>query len=396
MAVPVYKDSKNCAVIESHCSGLSPEGPFVHHNEPDINSTGYPDRPLLSRRLFAGTLVAAAISGIFHPFLSKSAFADPTSAEKQAEADEVRKKLDGWAAELNQASDRYYQALEVHETAIAAMNEAQGRIEIAEAELARLQNKLGSRMVSMYKQGQLGFLEVIFGAHSFYEFTSTWDLLSNMNDDDATLIEQSKAAKLEAQTARDDFANYERLAREKLAEAEEIKAKAELIVADYEAELASLEEEVAALIQKEREEEERRQREAAAEEMRKNNGGAGWGDGIPVFTGGVTEMICQAAISRLGCPYIWAAAGPNTFDCSGLTQWCYNQAGVYIAHQSEVQRANATSVLPVSEAIAGDILWKDGHVGIYMGGGAYIHAPEQGDVVRYGYNMGQWSNACRY
>jgi len=354
-------------------------------------------KPLLSRRLFTGAIAAAAVTGIFHPLFSKSAFADPTSAEKQAEADAVKKKLDAWATELDQASANYYQALEAHDAAVEEMNEAQGRIQAAEAEVTRLQGKLGSRVVSMYKQGQFSFFEVLFGTHSFSEFTSTWDLLNSINNEDATLIEKSKVAKLDAQSARDDYANYEKLAQEKLTEAEEIKTKAEQIVSDYEAELASLEAEVAALIEKEREEEERRQREEAAAAMRNNNnGGSVWGDGVPVFSGGATEIICQAAISRLGCPYVWAAAGPNSFDCSGLTQWCYAQAGIYISHSDSAQRASATSVLPVSSAQAGDILWMPGHVGIYMGGGAYIHAPQPGDVVRYAYNMGMWSNACRY
>ena len=364
------------------------------------------NRPVVSRRLFAGALVAAAVAGTFHPLLTKSAFADPTSAEKQAEADEVKKRLDGWAAELDAATTKYYQALEAHENAVEAMNEAQERLIAAEAEVARLQDKLGNRAASMYKQGQYSFIEVLFGAHTFSEFTSSWDLLNSINSEDARLIEQSKTAKENAQTAKDECTVLERIAREKLAEAEEIRAGAEQIVADYEAELASLEEEVAALIQKEQEEEERRQREAAeaaaaaaalaAASWNNNYSGGGWGDGIPVFTGGVTDIICQAAISRLGCPYIWAASGPNSFDCSGLTQWCYAQAGIYITRTDSSQRNGATSVLPVSDAQPGDILWMSGHVGIYMGGGAYIHAPQPGDVVRYAYNMGMWYNACRY
>ena len=370
--------------------------------------------PLMDRRAFTGGLIAAAAAavtaaGMFHPAFSKTALAEPTSAEKQAEADEVKRKLDAWAAELDEATTKYYLAIEAYDNAVAAMNEAQARIDEAEAEVTRLQERLGARATSMYKQGQYTFLEVLFGARSFNEFTSSWDILNNVVSGDALLIERSKIAKKQAQTARDEFAMQERLAKEKLSEAEEIRARAEQIVADFEAELASLEAEVAELLEKERREEEERQRReaeaaaaAAAAAAREasysssGNGGSGWGDGIPVFTGGVTDIICQAAISRLGCPYVWAATGPNSFDCSGLTQWCYRQAGVSILRVDSTQRAGATSVLPVSEAEPGDILWMPGHVGIYMGGGAYIHAPQPGDVVRYAYNMGMWHNACRY
>jgi len=363
------------------------------------------------RRAFAGGLIAAAIAGSLIPLLSNKAFAEPSSAEKQAEADEVKRRLEAWGKELDQASAQYFLALEAYENAVEAMNEAQSRMDAADAEVTRLQEKLSSRATSMYKQGQYSSLDVVFGARSFSEFTSSWDMLNSVASSDAVLIEQSKTYKREAQAARDEYAALERFALAKLEEAEEVRAKAEQIVAAFMAELASLEAEVAALLEKERLEEEERQRKAAeearlaaaAEAARQaalndanNKGGPGWGDGIPVFSGGVTDIICQAAISRLGCPYIWAASGPNSFDCSGLTQWCYRQAGISIPRVDTSQRAAATSVLPVSAAEPGDILWMPGHVGIYMGDDCYIHAPTPGDVVRYAYNMGMWHNTCRY
>ena len=103
-------------------------------------------------------------------------------------------------------------------------------------------------------------------------------------------------------------------------------------------------------------------------------------------TGQQGEKIIEAAKSKLGCAYVYGAAGPNTFDCSGLTQWCYKQVGINLSHNTEMQKSEATKVVPVSQARVGDILWKQGHVGLYMGNNQYIHAPHTGDVVRIANN----------
>ena len=99
------------------------------------------------------------------------------------------------------------------------------------------------------------------------------------------------------------------------------------------------------------------------------------------------ETIVDFAYSRLGCPYVWGATGPNEFDCSGLTQWCYAQAGISIPRNSEAQHDAAVAAgncFPIDESQMqpGDILWKPGHVGIYIGNNQYIHAPQPGDVVK--------------
>lgn len=94
------------------------------------------------------------------------------------------------------------------------------------------------------------------------------------------------------------------------------------------------------------------------------------------------DKIVEAAKSKLGCPYVWGAEGPDSFDCSGLTKWCYKQVGMNISHNDALQKAEAKKIVSVSEARVGDILWMDGHVGIYIGNNQYIHAPTTGDVVK--------------
>lgn len=107
-------------------------------------------------------------------------------------------------------------------------------------------------------------------------------------------------------------------------------------------------------------------------------------------------IIVKAAYAQLGTPYVWGGTSPyRGLDCSGLTQWCYAQAGISIPKYSEDQHACGTSI-PLSQARPGDILWRPGHVAIYIGGDQYIHAPQPGDVVRIGTGIHYFTCAVRY
>ncbi|GAA3995667.1 NlpC/P60 family protein [Streptomyces plumbiresistens] len=92
-----------------------------------------------------------------------------------------------------------------------------------------------------------------------------------------------------------------------------------------------------------------------------------------------------AARSALGKPYVWGANGPSGFDCSGLMQWSYAQAGVSLPRTSQGQRYAGRQV-PLSQAQPGDLVTyrsDASHVAMYMGNGQVIHAPYPGAPVRY-------------
>jgi cell wall-associated NlpC family hydrolase len=96
------------------------------------------------------------------------------------------------------------------------------------------------------------------------------------------------------------------------------------------------------------------------------------------------QVAVNTALAQLGDPYVWAAAGPDAFDCSGLTQYVYAAAGVSLPHSSSMQSAVGRPVA-YADLKPGDLVFfyhPVGHVGIYIGNGQMIHAPHTGDVVK--------------
>jgi cell wall-associated NlpC family hydrolase len=111
--------------------------------------------------------------------------------------------------------------------------------------------------------------------------------------------------------------------------------------------------------------------------------------GTGLTTAQLTSML-QAAVSRLGMPYVWGAAGPTSFDCSGLVQWSFAQAGVVMPRVAAAQALTGPAI-PVSQAQPGDLLFYHtdptapdyiSHVAIYLGRGWMIQAPEPGEDVQ--------------
>lgn len=91
-------------------------------------------------------------------------------------------------------------------------------------------------------------------------------------------------------------------------------------------------------------------------------------------------VAIEAATAQLGKPYRWAGTGPNGFDCSGLVQFAYRQAGIELPHNSWAQ-LRGTERVPLDQLRPGDLVFTRGHVGIYIGDGKMVHSPETGRRV---------------
>ena len=105
----------------------------------------------------------------------------------------------------------------------------------------------------------------------------------------------------------------------------------------------------------------------------------GGGIAPPPVHGGVVAIAEQ----YLGVPYVWGGASPSGFDCSGLTMYVYAQVGVSLPHNAAAQYGYG-SPSRAAASQPGDLVFFDGlgHVGLYIGGNEFIHAPHTGDVVK--------------
>jgi cell wall-associated NlpC family hydrolase len=118
----------------------------------------------------------------------------------------------------------------------------------------------------------------------------------------------------------------------------------------------------------------------------------------PVVAGtAAAQKAIDIAMGQRGKPYVWAASGPGSFDCSGLTAYAFRAAGISLPHSSRMQ-AQMGQPVARDQLQPGDLVFfysPVSHVGIYIGNGQMVHAPTSGDVVKVAPLMGGYSGARR-
>jgi cell wall-associated NlpC family hydrolase len=329
------------------------------------------------RRILALVMSAFVLVSTLVPSF---AMATPTSSQKQAQAREVARQVEALDDRLDIANENYNIANIAYNEAIGKRKAADTKLKKTEKRLNKVQLHLNTRATDMYRNGETGFADVLFGAKSFDEFAALWDLMNDLNRSDAANSIELKQLQTETEALRVELLDAEAESKAQNDKMKSIKAGAENDLAQRKAKLRGLEAEVAALQQAE-----------AAAALRESQARAAsssylsGGKTFPPPTRAARSEVVNIAKRYLGAPYRWGASGPNSFDCSGFTMFVFRQVGVSLPHSSRAQ-INSGQRVSRADLQPGDLVFfrnPIGHVGIYVGGGQMIHSPRTGDVVRY-------------
>jgi len=312
-------------------------------------------------------------------------------AAKQARLDEFMAQLDELDRELALAAEAYNEAVDRLESTKSEVAANRGDLADAKQAYAFQVDLLNSRANSIYRQGSLASFEVLLDSKSLSDFVARVKFLNTIGLADAEVAKALKGQKDMVEQAAEDLKNAA-----KQAEALEFELKARQIevmlrIQERQTMLAAAQGDLLELLDGEAS---RRQTEEAAL-LREILSGVNEA-GIIVEPGSPVET----ALAYHGIPYLWGGATPSGFDCSGLILYVYRQHGVELPHYSGSQFLMGEKVMP-AELQPGDVVFFGSpihHVGMYIGGGYFLHAPRTGDFVKVSALAGRsdYAGARRY
>ncbi len=348
-----------------------------------------------------------------------------TSAELQAQLNDAQTHLGELYEKAEQASE------ELNDTRVQ-IDDTNKRIDenvkVAnqkQQELDEASALLGDVIAEDYKRGNMSLLSLILGANSVEDIVSNIYVANKVSTRQQEVIETVKTVRAELNEARtsleEDRAQLEVLAKQQEERQESLQASVEEtedyvngLSAEVQAALAREEEERRLAAEREaREQAERLAAEAAAEReaaeraaaeqeaaqqqeeaqeqqqtSSQNNTSSNSSSNTSKpsnnsISSGAASTIVSAALSQVGVAYVWGTSNPGvSFDCSGLVMYCYACAGISVPHSSGALSAYCNK--SASQAVAGDIVWRPGHVGICIGGGRTVEAFSPGQGVGFG------------
>lgn len=310
--------------------------------------------------------------------------AAPSKAETQSNYDEAMRKVEAANDAIRKCDDKINTLIAKQketETAISTKQkeiaDKESNINESSNDLSKKEEEFKDRIRSAYKNGNDTTLAIILNAESFGDLIERKEILRNVSLSDIRFIKKIKESK---DTLDEEKRNLENEA----AELDKLKSDLQGQIDTINAEKASSEKarkEAEALKSKYASQLEAINRAIAAEANTVSGGTTNTG------TATVSNVLAEAK-KHLGKQYVWGATGPNTFDCSGFTQYVYKKCGVSLTRTTYTQvKGIGTYVAPGNEK-PGDLVFfgslkSPHHVGIYVGNGIFIHAPQTGDVVKY-------------
>ena len=319
------------------------------------------------RRLLARVLtvaVATVVSVGLLPAEGTAAPGDPTTPDEAASLVAER------GHQLEALTEQYNESRELLAQQHAAATAAADQVAAAEAQVAALSDQLATVAETAYTGSALSSVQAFMTSSSPEDFLDRVALLDAVAGHHNDVLEQVTAARAVADDARRSANLAATETQSQLDAVESQKTQLESEIADYQAQYSAL----------------------SADEQQAADAAHG-GESLeapPAATVVATNAAAQTAVDtaydQLGDPYVWAAAGPDSFDCSGLTQYAFAAAGISLPHSSRMQ---ATMGQPVDrgDLQPGDLVYfysPVSHIGIYIGNGQMVHASTFGEPVKVG------------
>ncbi|MFJ6212996.1 NlpC/P60 family protein [Streptomyces sp. NPDC092296] len=350
-------------------------------------------RPWLRAALRCGAVLAAAALAV--PATAQLAYAAPAgphgktvgkAAGKVTGADplaDTKATLGPLLDRLHELYDKAEQATENYNQATEQLSERQAAVVDIDLQVAQKQTQvdqgtsLAAELASaQYRNGQLsGYAELML-SKSPYEALDRGQALQRAGDAQASLVDGLKAD----QAA---LAALKKKADEALLAVQQLTAAQESARDEVRTQLDEVEKTVASLTGAQRSELEQLEKEQADEAQLAflATGVLGKGQLAPSAVG---RRAVKYALAQVGKPYVWGGAGPDVFDCSGLTSQAWLHAGLPIPRTSQEQWARLTHI-PLNQLRPGDlVIYFSGatHVAMYIGGGLIVQAPRPGAFVK--------------
>ncbi|PRY41171.1 cell wall-associated NlpC family hydrolase [Geodermatophilus tzadiensis] len=340
---------------------------------------------------------ALALAGVLG--LGLGLAATPAAAEEPTSAAAAAELVAARGHDLEVVTERFNEAREALAAQQAAAEGAAATLAQAQAAVDTARRQVVGIARSAYTGDSMGSLQALMTSADADEFVNRVTLLQGVAGYQGELLGQAAAATETATAAQTQAAEAAAEAQRLYDDVAAQQADLEDQIADYQADYARLsaEERRAALeaaaaahaaedARASRDEERTDPAESSAPSSSSSSAAAPAepATAVPAGDSGAASTVVATAMAQRGKPYVWAAAGPGSYDCSGLTQYAYRAAGISLPHSSSMQSKMGTAVSR-SQLQPGDLVFfysPVSHVGIYIGNGQMVHAPTSGDVVK--------------
>lgn len=334
-----------------------------------------------ARATTTGLLLAALLASAAGAAVPVGAAPGGLDAKKR-EAARLEAEIERQGERLSVANEQYNEAALERAALDGKIARTSKDIQAAQDRWQGLKTRLGRRVRLLYMHPG-AWAGPLLDARSLDDLSRRRILSSSVLTLDTDLLLQTQRARAEVEALRAQLVDVRGDARSRETELAAKRAAVDKELKAQKALLGGVQGEIAQLIEADRQ---RRLQEAArraAVRVKDRSPGLPAPANVGPVRSSASKAVATAA-AQIGKPYEWGAAGPDSFDCSGLTMYAWASAGVSLPHSSRAQYSSLPKV-PSDQIQPGDLLFFGNpihHVGIYEGGGVMIGAPQTGETVR--------------